>query len=229
MLRNLPIIPTILVLTAAATMVSLGVWQIGRADEKAALIAAYEGAQGSGEIVSFPKEGDGADQWFRRSQVNCDRVMAIQPIAGRSANGAKGWAMRAQCALDGDGQALVDLGFHRGPAPDDPMRRQAEILEEIGMPSSIVMRHATPHFAHVFSGDGYSSGYYSYMWSEVMDADAFEGFLEAGDAFDPTMAHKLETFVLSAGSIQDEAQAYIDFRGRLPGVDALLKGRGLAA
>lgn len=92
-------------------MVSLGVWQIGRADEKAALIAAYEGAQGSGELVSFPKEGDGADQWFRRSQVRCERVMAIQPIAGRSANGAKGWAMRAQCALDGDGQALVDLGF----------------------------------------------------------------------------------------------------------------------
>ncbi|MBT8477058.1 MAG: M3 family metallopeptidase, partial [Alphaproteobacteria bacterium] len=65
--------------------------------------------------------------------------------------------------------AMVDLAFHDGPAPADPMQRQAEVLEELGMPRAIGMRHATPHFAHVFSGDGYSSGYYSYMWSEVMD------------------------------------------------------------
>ncbi|HBN31878.1 MAG TPA: peptidase M3, partial [Rhodobacteraceae bacterium] len=69
--------------------------------------------------------------------------------------------------------ALVDLAFHQGVAPADPMARQADILAELGMPAAIRMRHATPHFAHVFSGDGYSSGYYSYMWSEVMDADAF--------------------------------------------------------
>ncbi|MEL6171139.1 MAG: M3 family metallopeptidase, partial [Pseudomonadota bacterium] len=72
--------------------------------------------------------------------------------------------------------ALVDLAFHEGAAPEDTMARQAEILTEIGMPRAIVMRHATPQFAHVFSGDGYSSGYYSYMWSEVMDADAFAAF-----------------------------------------------------
>ena len=72
--------------------------------------------------------------------------------------------------------ALVDLSFHEGKAPDDPMAKQAEVLEELGMPHAIGMRHATPHFAHVFAGDGYSSGYYSYMWSEVMDADAFEAF-----------------------------------------------------
>ena len=123
--------------------------------------------------------------------------------------------------------ALVDLGFHDAPAPADPMQRQAEILEDIGMPQAIRMRHATPHFAHVFAGDGYSSGYYSYMWSEVMDADAFAAFEEAGDPFDPETAKKLEQTVLSSGGSVDAAELYKAFRGRLPGVDALLKGRGL--
>jgi peptidyl-dipeptidase Dcp len=125
--------------------------------------------------------------------------------------------------------ALVDLAFHDGPAPKDPMAKQAEVLAEIGMPSAIIMRHATPHFAHVFSGDGYSSGYYSYMWSEVMDADAFAAFEEAGGAFDPERATALEANILSTGGSRDPAELYTAFRGRLPGVDALLKGRGLAA
>tara|TARA_R110000764_G_scaffold191405_2_gene276639 strand:+ start:6024 stop:8036 length:2013 start_codon:yes stop_codon:yes gene_type:complete len=125
--------------------------------------------------------------------------------------------------------ALVDLEFHDGAAPADPMARQAEILEELGMPPAIGMRHATPHFAHVFSGDGYSSGYYSYMWSEVMDADAFAAFEEAGGAFDETVAKALEENILSTGGSRDAAELYTAFRGRLPGVEALLKGRGLAA
>ncbi|MEM9974327.1 MAG: M3 family metallopeptidase [Pseudomonadota bacterium] len=125
--------------------------------------------------------------------------------------------------------ALVDLAFHDGPAPADPMQRQAEILEEIGMPRAISMRHATPHFAHVFSGDGYSSGYYSYMWSEVMDADAFAAFEEAGDAFDDEVAARLEEHILSKGGTEEADALYIAFRGALPSVDALLKGRGLAA
>lgn len=124
--------------------------------------------------------------------------------------------------------ALVDLAFHDGPAPADPMQRQAQILEEIGMPAAIRMRHATPHFAHVFSGDGYSSGYYSYMWSEVMDADAFAAFEEIGDPFDSGLAKSLEANILSTGGSQDAAELYIRFRGRKPGVEALLKGRGLA-
>ena len=123
--------------------------------------------------------------------------------------------------------ALVDLGFHDGPAPTDPMQKQAEILEEIGMPHAIRMRHATPHFAHVFAGDGYSSGYYSYMWSEVMDADAFAAFEEAGGPFDAATAKRLEETVLSSGGSVDAAELYTAFRGRLPGVEALLKGRGL--
>jgi peptidyl-dipeptidase Dcp len=125
--------------------------------------------------------------------------------------------------------ALVDLDFHEGTPPSDPMARQQELLAELGMPAAIGMRHATPHFAHVFSGDGYSSGYYSYMWSEVMDADAFAAFEEAGNAFDTDRARALEENILSTGGSRDAVELYVAFRGRLPGVEALLKGRGLAA
>lgn len=125
------------------------------------------------------------------------------------------------------GSALVDLAFHEGAAPADPMALQAQVLDDLGMPKAIRMRHATPNFAHVFSGDGYSAGYYSYMWSEVMDADAFSAFEEAGDPFDPETAQKLERFILSAGGSQEADALYTAFRGRMPGVEPLLKGRGL--
>ncbi|QPH55182.1 M3 family metallopeptidase [Pontivivens ytuae] len=125
--------------------------------------------------------------------------------------------------------ALVDLDFHTGAPPADPMQAQAETLARIGMPDAIPMRHATPHFAHIFSGDGYSAGYYSYMWSEVMDADAFEAFEETGDVFDAGMADKLEEFIYSAGGTRPPEDLYTDFRGRMPGPEALLRGRGLAA
>jgi len=125
--------------------------------------------------------------------------------------------------------ALVDLALHEGPPPDDVMARQTELLAGLGMPHAISMRHATPHFAHVFAGDGYSAGYYSYMWSEVMDADAFDSFVEAGGAFDPERAQALERTILSRGGTAEAADLYTAFRGRMPGVAALLKGRGLAA
>lgn len=124
--------------------------------------------------------------------------------------------------------ALVDLAFHEGTAPADPMARQAEVLQEISMPRAIRMRHATPHFNHIFSGDGYSAGYYSYMWSEVMDADAFEAFTDTGNPFDPDTAARLERYILSAGGSQDAELLYRAFRGRMPGVGAMLKGRGLS-
>ena len=123
--------------------------------------------------------------------------------------------------------AMVDLAFHEADAPADPMQKQAEVLEALGMPHAIRMRHATPHFAHIFSGDGYSSGYYSYMWSEVMDADAFAAFEEAGDPFDPETAARLEKYILSSGGSQEADVLYTSFRGRMPGVEPLLKGRGL--
>ncbi|MFD2174425.1 M3 family metallopeptidase [Rhodobacter lacus] len=123
--------------------------------------------------------------------------------------------------------ALVDLAFHEGAAPKDPMAMQAQVLADIGLPKAIRMRHATPHFGHVFSGDGYSAGYYSYMWSEVMDADAFAAFEETGDAFDPETARRLERCILSVGGSVPADAAWMDFRGKMPGVEALLKGRGL--
>ncbi len=125
--------------------------------------------------------------------------------------------------------ALVDLEFHDGAPEGDPMAVQAGILDRIGLPHAIVMRHATPHFQHVFSGDGYSSGYYSYMWSEVMDADAFAAFSETGDVFDAEVAGKLLRNVYAAGGSRDPVALYEAFRGRMPEVEALLAQRGLVA
>ncbi len=125
--------------------------------------------------------------------------------------------------------ALVDLELHTMPADeiDDILDVEAEILKKIDMPREITMRHRTPHFAHVFSGDGYSSGYYSYMWSEVMDADAFKAFKETGDAFDQQTAARLREFIYSTGDSRDPAELYTEFRGKMPEIDALLEGRGL--
>lgn len=123
--------------------------------------------------------------------------------------------------------AIVDMEFHtRGPI-DDPMAVQAEILAELGIPKSLVMRHASPHFQHIFAG-GYSAGYYSYMWSEVLDADAFAAFEETGDAFDTGMAKKLKEHIYSVGGSIDPEDAYTAFRGKLPSPDAMLAKKGLA-
>jgi peptidyl-dipeptidase Dcp len=126
--------------------------------------------------------------------------------------------------------ALVDLDLHGledagGLDVTDFERRD---LERIAMPAEIVMRHRLPHFQHLFSGGGYAAGYYSYMWSEVLDADAFEAFAETGDPFDPATAKRLRDFIYGAGNLRDPVEAYMAFRGRLPSVGALLKKRGLA-
>ena len=123
--------------------------------------------------------------------------------------------------------AMVDLEFHTQDVPEDIMERQSDILNGMGMPPAIGMRHATPQFGHVFSGGYYASAYYSYMWSEVMDADAFAAFEEKGDAFDPNLAKSLEANILSRGGSEDPEALYLAYRGRLPEVEALLKGRGL--
>jgi peptidyl-dipeptidase Dcp len=127
--------------------------------------------------------------------------------------------------------ALVDMAFH-ALSPEaaetiDPMAFQANVLDRLDMPDTIVMRHATPHFSHVFAGDGYSAGYYSYMWSGVLDADAFRAFTEVGDPFDATVAKKLKQQIYSSGGSMDPEDAYIAFRGKLPTPDALLEKEGL--
>ncbi len=126
--------------------------------------------------------------------------------------------------------ALVDLDLHSLPDASalDVTEFERKDLDRIAMPAEIVMRHRLPHFQHLFSGGGYAAAYYSYMWSEVLDADAFAAFEEAGDPFDPATAKKLHDYVYSAGNLREPAKAYEAFRGRLPTVDALLKKRGLA-
>ena len=123
--------------------------------------------------------------------------------------------------------ALIDMDFHTLPPGSDPLEAQAATLRRIGMPEEIAPRHAASHFTHVFAGDGYSAGYYAYMWSEVLDADGFKAFEEAHDPFDPATAHRLHKYIYSSGGTRDYATAYRAFRGRDPHIEALLEGRGL--
>ncbi|QOZ23315.1 M3 family metallopeptidase [Bradyrhizobium sp. CCBAU 51753] len=125
--------------------------------------------------------------------------------------------------------ALVDLEFHTQPAAacGDVRAFERKELEKIGMPAEISLRHRPTQFGHIFSGDHYASGYYSYMWSEVMDADAFGAFEEAGDIFDLATAKRLHDDIYSSGGSRDPEEAYIAFRGREPEPDALLRRRGL--
>jgi peptidyl-dipeptidase Dcp len=124
--------------------------------------------------------------------------------------------------------AIVDLDLHTLEDPEslDVDAFETETLERIGAPAEIGMRHRIPHFQHIIGG--YASGYYSYMWSEVMDADAFSAFEEAGDIFDPKLAKKLHDNIYAAGGKRDPAKLYKAFRGRQPKVQALLEKRGLA-
>ena len=127
--------------------------------------------------------------------------------------------------------ALVDLDLHDGTTDgtSDILAAEAETLARIGLPRAITMRHRSPHFQHIFSGGSYASGYYSYMWSEVMDADAFAAFREAGSPFDAEVAERLRTHIYAAGGATDPAELYTRFRGRMPTVEALLAKRGFGA
>jgi peptidyl-dipeptidase Dcp len=123
--------------------------------------------------------------------------------------------------------ALVDMKLHMDPnGVVDPDKFERETLAELGMPREMVMRHRLPQFGHLFSSDAYSAGYYSYLWSEVMDADTWAAFEEAGNPYDKKTADAFRTFLLSTGNETDRAEAYRQFRGRDPDVRALLKRRG---
>jgi peptidyl-dipeptidase Dcp len=123
--------------------------------------------------------------------------------------------------------AIVDMKLHlAGETPIDTKEFEKKILAEIGMPPEMVMRHRIPAFGHIFSGDGYAAGYYSYIWSEVLDHDAFEAFLEASGPYDKKVAQRLRDTVMSVGNTVDPAQAFKNFRGRDPKPDALLRHKG---
>jgi len=126
--------------------------------------------------------------------------------------------------------ALVDLDLHRQAANEalDPARFERDFLDRMEVPKAIGLRHRLPHFQHLFAGGGYAAGYYAYLWAEVLDADGFAAFTEAGDIFDPELAGRLKE-VYSAGDTRDPMALYCEFRGSEPAIAALLQQRGLVA
>ncbi len=176
------------------------------------------------------------------SQVN-ENWLLTQPVLSRFAKHYKTGQPMPQSLVDkiekadtfGQGfatveylsSALVDMKLHLQPGGEvDPDAFERQTLAELGMPREMVMRHRLPQFGHLFSSDAYSAGYYSYLWSETMDADTWAAFEETGDPFNKTIAERFRTILLSTGNQTDRAEAYRQFRGRDPDVTALLKRRG---
>ncbi|MEY3337443.1 MAG: hypothetical protein RL245_435 [Pseudomonadota bacterium] len=125
--------------------------------------------------------------------------------------------------------ALIDMKLHLAARPDsriDPDAFERDTLTKLGMPAEIVMRHRTPQFGHIFSGDGYSAGYYSYLWSDTLTADAWEAFTEGKGAWDREIAKRLRDHIFSVGNTIDPADGYRAFRGRDPQIEALMRKRG---
>ena len=126
--------------------------------------------------------------------------------------------------------ALIDLELHREETPEalDVSRFEREFLERTGVPKEIGLRHRLHHFQHLFAGGGYAAGYYAYLWAEVLEADGFAAFTEAGNPFDPELAARLKD-IYSAGDTRDLMELYRAFRGCAPSIAALLEQRGLSA
>jgi peptidyl-dipeptidase Dcp len=189
------------------------------------------GTHVAGDFVEFPSQL--YEHWIKEPEML--RRFALHARTGEPMPQAlmdkllearrfnQGWA-----TVEYTASALVDLKLHLDPSPDevDVVAFERNELERIGMPDAIGMRHRTPHFQHIFSG-GYSAAYYSYLWSEVLDADGFGAFEESGDIFDPAVAKRLNDFVYSAGGSRDYDEAYRAFRGRPPSPEALFRKRGL--
>ncbi|MEA2833601.1 MAG: peptidyl-dipeptidase Dcp [Methylobacteriaceae bacterium] len=191
------------------------------------------GTSVAGDFVELPSQL--YEHWLLRPEILAK--FALQAETGEAMPAAfidrvlqsrhfnQGFATVEYCA-----SAFVDLDLHLVSEPGrlDVVGFERATLARIDMPEAITMRHRTPHFSHVFAGDGYAAGYYSYLWSEVLDADAFAAFEETGNVFDPELAQRLYASIYSAGGRQDPADAYIAFRGRMPTIEPLLTKRGLA-
>ena len=184
------------------------------------------------DFVEFPSQL--YEHWFMQPEIL--RKFAIHAATGEALPEALlGKVIAARNFNQGfqtveyTASALVDLDYHALASADnlDPVAFEADSLARLGMPKGTTMRHRSPHFTHIFAGDGYSSGYYSYLWSEVLDADGFQAFVETGDIFDPETAKRLEEHVYSAGNSHDPVEAYMAFRGHMPAVEPLLEKRGL--
>ncbi len=190
------------------------------------------GTSVSRDFVEFPSQL--FEHWFeqpellRRFAVHKDTGAPIpEALLGRllaARNFNQGFA-----TVEYTASALVDLDLHtRGPqGPVDIAAFETDALAKLGMPPGIIMRHRPAHFQHIFAGDGYSASYYAYLWSEVLDADGFDAFTEAGDIFDPATAKRLLDHVYAAGNTRDPKAAFHAFRGRDPSTAALLQKRGL--
>ncbi len=139
---------------------------------------------------------------------------------GKAANFNEGFA-----TVETISSSFVDMKLHLTTETIDPHAFEKKVLSEINMPSEIVMRHRIPQFAHIFSSDGYAAGYYSYLWADVINADAYEAFLEAGGPFDKNVSERLYKTVLSVGNTIDNEEMYENFRGRAPQSDALMRAR----
>jgi peptidyl-dipeptidase Dcp len=191
------------------------------------------GTHVAGDFVEFPSQL--YEHWIKEPEMlrrfalhyktgePIPEVLIAKLLDARRFN--QGWA-----TVEYTASALVDLRLHLDPSPTDVdvVAFEREELARIGMPDAIAVRHRTPHFQHIFSG-GYSAAYYSYLWSEVLDADGFEAFEEAGDIFDPDVAKRLHDFVYAAGGSRDYDAAYLAFRGRPPSPAALFRKRGFEA
>jgi peptidyl-dipeptidase Dcp len=182
------------------------------------------------DFVEFPSQFN--EHWGKHPEIlerfavhyktGAPMPKALIDRLSKAANFNQGFAMVELIA-----SAYVDMDMHlAGARTIDPAQFEKDSLARLGMPAEIVLRHRPTQFGHIFSSDNYSAGYYSYLWSQVLDNDAFAAFEEAGDIFDPATAKRMKDEVLTRGNSRDPAASYRAFRGRDPRIDALLRNRG---
>jgi peptidyl-dipeptidase Dcp len=180
------------------------------------------------DFVEFPSQV--YENWFETPEVMQSLVNAkgehIPAALLEKINKARNFN-QAFRVVEAQASAILDMKIHlAGDSVTDPRAFEKSALAEIGMPSEMIMRHRIPQFGHIFSGEGYAAGYYGYLWAEVLGADAYQAFVEAGNPYDPATAKRFHETVLSVGNSVDPAQAFRNFRGRDPKVDAWLRAKG---